>query len=71
MAREKLIALENMSAAEVVADDPAQQIPLFATAAPGSLVEHLAELDPDAMTPREAHEALYRLKEIIDKEGDG
>jgi hypothetical protein len=30
----------------------------------------LAALDPDALSPREAHEALYRLKALAE-EGEG
>lgn len=29
------------------------------------LLEAMIGLDPDAMTPREAHEALYRLMELL------
>jgi DNA mismatch repair protein MutS len=51
-------------------------LPLFAAAAaspppptpaaPAPLLERLARLDPDAMTPREALEALYALKAALD-----
>ncbi|MFL5405597.1 MAG: hypothetical protein ACJ79O_07040 [Myxococcales bacterium] len=51
-----------------------EDLPLFAAAArpapesstpePDRLREALADLDPDALTPREALEALYRLKAI-------
>ncbi|WP_052763692.1 DNA mismatch repair protein MutS [Microvirga massiliensis] len=49
-----------------------EDLPLFAAAArpapeapaPDRLQEALADLDPDALTPREALEALYRLKAI-------
>ena len=37
-----------------------------APAEPHPVVEELAALDPDAMTPREAHEALYRLRSRLD-----
>jgi len=45
-------------------------LPLFAPAAaavepaPDPIAACLAELDPDALSPREAHEALYRLKAL-------
>jgi DNA mismatch repair protein MutS len=44
-------------------------LPLFAAAAtadapPDPLVEALGHIDPDALTPREALEALYRLKSL-------
>ena len=48
--------------ASPVAEDPAQ-MPLFASA-PAALAA-LRELDPDAMTPRQALEALYRLKGLL------
>ncbi|ASR44075.1 DNA mismatch repair protein MutS [Xanthomonas citri pv. mangiferaeindicae] len=40
-----------------------QQIGLFAP--PSAAVEALAGIDPDALTPREALEALYRLKTLL------
>ena len=46
-------------------------LPLFANAAApvaeadGALREHLAALNPDAMTPREALDALYELREVL------
>jgi DNA mismatch repair protein MutS len=45
-------------------------LPLFAAAlAPEAtadpLAEALADLDPDSMTPREAHDALYALKRLV------
>ena len=36
--------------------------------APDELRAALAALDPDAMSPREALEALYKLKRLIDSE---
>src|SRR5438270_29113 len=44
-------------------------LPLFATAAeaepgPDPLAAALGDLDPDSLTPREALEALYRLKHL-------
>ena len=66
-ARNKLIALENKSAAESATTDPAQQMPLFSTS-PHPLVEALLELDPDGLTPREALDAIYRLKSLAKKD---
>jgi len=47
-------------------------LPLFAAvvteareAAPSELDTALGALDPDALSPREAHEALYRLKGMV------
>jgi DNA mismatch repair protein MutS len=51
-------------------DALAEELPLFARNAPrqtpphAPLAELLAEIDPDALSPREAHEALYRLKAL-------
>ena len=49
------------------------QYPLFEGAAAGEpevalerLREALADIDPDGLTPREALEALYRLRELLD-----
>jgi DNA mismatch repair protein MutS len=50
-----------------------QQIDLFAPppapaqAAPSPLEDALADLDPDSLSPREALEALYRLKKLNSK----
>ncbi|MCM8557894.1 DNA mismatch repair protein MutS [Sphingomicrobium sediminis] len=46
-------------------------LPLFAATTPEEepsdpLVEALADLDPDALTPRDALDALYRLKRLAD-----
>jgi DNA mismatch repair protein MutS len=43
-------------------DDP--QLALFAAPAPDALREHLAAVEPDSLTPREALEILYRLKRL-------
>jgi DNA mismatch repair protein MutS len=51
-------------------DALAEELPLFATGAPKPappatpLHAELAEIDPDALSPREAQEALYRLKNL-------
>jgi len=34
-------------------------------------LERLAALDPDALSPREAHAALYELKRLLEREGNG
>ncbi|MFZ5537261.1 MAG: DNA mismatch repair protein MutS [Pseudomonadota bacterium] len=62
-ARRRLRELENQSRAE-----PLPQLDLFsppAVAEPSPALEALRELDPDAMSPRQALEALYRLKELL------
>jgi DNA mismatch repair protein MutS len=49
-------------------DTLAEELPLFARAPPAvppsPLHAELAELDPDALSPREAQDALYRLKAL-------
>ena len=68
-ARRRLAELERRGheshAAEMApaALDAPQQIGLFA-AAPSAVQEALAALDPDELTPRQALEALYRLKSL-------
>jgi DNA mismatch repair protein MutS len=65
-ARAVLQRLESQAASPARLDD----LPLFAAAAepapraPGPLELALAEIDPDSLSPREAMEALYRLKGI-------
>ncbi len=44
---------------------PAPQLDLFARIRPSASEALLRTLDPDAMTPREAHEALYRLCDLV------
>jgi len=50
-------------------------LPLFAasaepeTVAPDPLAEALGEIEPDSLSPREALEALYRLKQLAAEEG--
>jgi DNA mismatch repair protein MutS len=63
-ARAVLDRLETEKAAQGRLDD----LPLFAVAEPpppplkSAVDEAIAALDPDALSPREALEALYRLK---------
>ena len=70
-AREVLSRLETQTASPARLED----LPLFAAAAqsvpalaaePGPLERALAQLDVDGMSPREALDALYRLKGMID-----
>ncbi|WP_081759974.1 DNA mismatch repair protein MutS [Pseudoxanthomonas suwonensis] len=69
-ARRRLAELEQRGrethAAEVApqALDAPQQFGLFA-AAPSAAQEALAALDPDELTPKQALEALYRLKSLL------
>ncbi len=69
-ARRRLAELEQRGrethAAEVApqALDAPQQFGLFA-AAPSAAQEAMAALDPDELTPKQALEALYRLKSLL------
>jgi len=70
-ARRYLAALEQRHAdAERAAGVPEQaesslQMGLFAPPAPSAAELALRELDPDTMTPKDALEALYRLKKLV------
>jgi DNA mismatch repair protein MutS len=45
-----------------ISDSP--QMGLFSASAPSAVERELASMDPDALTPREALDALYRLKAL-------
>ncbi|MBD3618081.1 MAG: DNA mismatch repair protein MutS [Chromatiales bacterium] len=60
-ARERLRQLEKQSARGAEAT-PQLGLPLDAAPAPHPVVETLAGIDPDALTPRQALETLYALK---------
>ncbi|MFN3298445.1 MutS-related protein, partial [Caldimonas sp.] len=65
-------ARATLEALEAQQRDSQAQIDLFAAppppaevaAAPSAVEEALAAIQPDALSPREALEALYRLKEL-------
>jgi DNA mismatch repair protein MutS len=59
-AREILAALEEGGAREAVARGPVEQLPLFARPA-DRVLQELAALDPDRLTPLEALAILARL----------
>jgi DNA mismatch repair protein MutS len=67
-ARRHLAALEQQHAAveraAAPASEPSPQMGLFAPPVPSAAELALRELDPDAMTPKDALEALYRLKQL-------
>ncbi|MBA3564025.1 MAG: DNA mismatch repair protein MutS [Gammaproteobacteria bacterium] len=65
-AREYLHALEHTR--ETLTDHPQTELALFGRtkrAEPHPVLADLARLDPDSLTPREALEALYRLKKSV------
>jgi DNA mismatch repair protein MutS len=63
-------ALEALEATQRAAD---AQVDLFAapsaaeTPAPSPIEDALSDLDPDSLSPREALDALYRLKKLLDR----
>ena len=69
-ARRYLDALEQRhaaverSVAAAPANEPSPQLGLFAPPQPSAAETALRELDPDALSPREALDALYRLKRL-------
>ncbi|MGM0593276.1 MAG: DNA mismatch repair protein MutS [Pseudomonadota bacterium] len=64
-AREKLFELESSSAAQ--SDNSEPQLGLFQPAPPTHpLVDAVAELDPDSMSPRQALDTLYRLRTLLE-----
>jgi DNA mismatch repair protein MutS len=66
-ARRTLALLEKgMHPASVASrrEEASPQLGLFAPPAPSALEKRLAEIDPDALSPREALEVLYRLKAL-------
>jgi DNA mismatch repair protein MutS len=44
---------------------PSPQPDLFATRSPSEVELHLRDVDPDGLTPRQAHELLYALKRLL------
>ena len=67
-ARRTLAELErgmhNHASAATPATEISPQLGLFAPAQPSAVERALDGIDPDALTPREALEALYRLKSL-------
>ncbi|MCX7556381.1 DNA mismatch repair protein MutS [Xanthomonadaceae bacterium JHOS43] len=57
--------LDNPPAAPDSQTPASPQLGLFAPPAPSPAVELLRGIDPDAMSPRDAHDLLYRLKKMI------
>ena len=65
-ARQHLQELERQTASKTTPVRFEPQLPLaFTTYEPHPAVETLTTLDPDALTPRQALEVLYRLKALI------
>jgi len=64
-ARQKLRELETTSAVYTNEAAPDHQLGLFEPAEDHPLVKALETLDPDSLSPREALQQLYRLKELL------
>jgi len=45
--------------------EPSPQLGLFAPPEPSAAERALKDVDPDALTPREALDVLYRLKALV------
>lgn len=66
-ARQHLQELERQTASKTTPVRSEPQLPLaFTTYEPHPAVETLTTLDPDALTPRQALEVLYRLKALTE-----
>jgi DNA mismatch repair protein MutS len=64
-AKRTLADLERgMHEPPATASDPSPQLGLFSAAQPSAAERALDDLDPDTLTPREALDALYRLKAL-------
>ena len=64
LAHERLLDLEQTTGQEVLASS---QLPLFQAPGDHPLVEAIEDIDPDNMTPKQALQALYTLKEVARK----
>jgi DNA mismatch repair protein MutS len=63
-AREKLAALEKQAYSERPRGKDVRQLDLFAEPEPNPALEMLRELRPEEMSPKQALDALYSLKEL-------
>ena len=67
-ARRRLQRLENEPAPRPAHSRPEPQLALFAPPATHPVVEELEDIDPDALTPRQALERLYQLKALAEQD---
>lgn len=65
-ARAHLLEMEGRPAVAPTKNAPAPQLPLFTAAPESEALKLLDQLQPDALSPREALEQLYRLKTLRD-----
>jgi len=61
-----LIELETQHHAESTKAEPAQQFALFSDNEPSEVEQALANIEPDSLTPRQALDLIYQLKQKID-----
>jgi DNA mismatch repair protein MutS len=66
-ARDYLTRLEQQRAETSQAPSPQAELPLSAPADPHPALTALAELDPDSLSPREALDLLYMLKDRLSR----
>ena len=64
-ARAKLEELETGSSSDVIS--PTQSDLFSVKSDPSPVVDFIDDLDPDSLSPRDALEALYRAKKLLDK----
>jgi DNA mismatch repair protein MutS len=64
-ARGRLAELESRP---LPADRPRRQLDLFVAGSPAPALDALRRLDPDRLTPRQALDALYRLRELAGRD---
>ncbi len=65
MAREQLAKLEQISPPPAQCSGPSPQQDLFSSPEPSEVERRLKEMDIDELSPRQALELLYSLKELI------
>ena len=64
-ARNKLQQLENSAVLEQKSHMPVNQLDLFASAENHPALDALEEINPDNLSPRQALDALYHLKQLL------
>ncbi|NOY66760.1 MAG: DNA mismatch repair protein MutS, partial [Gammaproteobacteria bacterium] len=65
-ARQCLIELENQHHSSQPALEQTQQFALFSEAEPCKLEKAVMDIDPDSLTPRQALDLIYSLKQTLD-----
>ena len=64
-AKRKLKQLEQQPAINANTSSTQAQLDLLAEPEPSEVENELSNIDPDDLSPRQAHELLYRLKELL------